>query len=54
LRFYVLLDTKQVILETFPKPISWLGMENQNLTQQKHTLTNQNKCTATQNKLRKN
>jgi len=25
--FYVQLDTKQVISETFPKPISWLGME---------------------------
>jgi len=26
-----------------PKPISWLGMEKkQNLTQQKHTFTNQN------------
>jgi len=28
LRFYVPLDTKQVISETFPKSISWLGMEN--------------------------
>ena len=28
-------------------------MEKQNRTQQKHTLTNQNKCTATQNKLKK-
>jgi len=27
LRFYVALDTKQVISETFPKPISWFGME---------------------------
>jgi len=25
----------QAILEMFPKPISWLGMEKQNLTQQK-------------------
>jgi len=25
-------------------------MEKQNLTQQKHTFTNQNKCTTTQNK----
>jgi len=25
-------------------------MEKQNLIQQKHTLTNQNKCTTTQNK----
>jgi len=36
-----------------PKPISWLGMEKQNLTQQKHTFTNQKKCTATQNKCNK-
>ena len=41
--FHVPLDTKQVILETFPKPISWLGMEKLNLTQQKHTFTNQKK-----------
>ena len=53
LRFYVLLNTKQVILETFLKPISWLGMEEQNLTQQKHAFTNQNKCTTTQNKHKK-
>ena len=26
-RFYVPLDTKYVILETFPKPISWLGIK---------------------------
>jgi len=50
LRFYVALDTKQVILETFPKPISWLGMEKVNIMQQKHAFTNQNKCTTTQNK----
>jgi len=37
----------------FPKPISWLGMEKLNLTQQKHTFTNQNKCTTTQNKHKK-
>jgi len=30
-----------MISETFPKPISWLGMEKQNLTQQKHAFTNQ-------------
>jgi len=36
----------------FPKPISWFGIETQNLTQQKHTFTNQNKCT-TQNKYKK-
>jgi len=51
--FYVPLDTKQVISETFPKPISWLGMEKLNLTQQKHTFTNQKKCTTTQNKHKK-
>jgi len=33
----------------FPKPISRLGMKKLNLTQQKHTFTNQKKCT-TQNK----
>jgi len=53
LRFYVPLDTKYVILETFSKPTSWLGMEKQNLTQQKHAFTNQNKCTTTQNKHKK-
>jgi len=37
----------------FPrKPISWLLMEKVNLTQQKHTFTNQKKCT-TQNKHKK-
>ena len=25
--FYVPVDTKYVISETFPKPVSWLGME---------------------------
>jgi len=34
----------------FPKPISWPGMEKLNLMQQKHTLTNQKKCTTTQKK----
>jgi len=33
----------QNISETFPKPISLLGMEKLNLTQQKHTFTNQKK-----------
>ena len=39
----------------FRKPISWLGMEKLNLTQQKHAYTNQfqKKCTTTQNKLKK-
>jgi len=41
LQFYVILDTKQVISETFPKPISWRGMEKLNLTQQKHTFANE-------------
>jgi len=41
LRFYVPLDTKQVILETFPQPISWLGVAKLNLTQEKHALTTQ-------------
>jgi len=31
------------------RPISWLGMDKLNLTQQTHTLTNQKKCTI-QNK----
>ena len=36
----------------FPNPISWLGYgkTNLNLTQQKHTFTDQKKCTTTQNK----
>jgi len=34
----------------FPKPSSWLGMEKQNLTQQKHMFINQKKFTTTQNK----
>ena len=46
LRFYVPLDTKRVILETFPKPIPWLGMEKLNLTQQKHAFTDQKKTKA--------
>ena len=53
LRFYVPLDIKQVISETLPEPISWLGMEKQNLTQQNHTLTYQKKCTTKQNKHKK-
>ena len=40
-------------METFPKPITWLGKEKQNITQQKHAFTNQNKCTITQNKYKK-
>jgi len=34
LRFYAQLDTKWIILETFLKPNSWLGMEKLNPTQQ--------------------
>jgi len=49
LKFYTPLDTKYVIAKTFPKPISRPGMEKQNLTQQKHAFTDQNKCTTTQN-----
>jgi len=41
LRFYVPLDTKQIISETFSKPSSWLSMEKLNLRQQKHTFPNQ-------------
>ena len=37
----------------FLEPISWLDMEKQNLTQQKHAYTNQNKCATTQNKHKK-
>jgi len=40
-------------LETFPKPICWLGMEKVNLTQQKHVFTNPEKCTTTKNKQNK-
>ena len=36
-----------------PKPISWLGMEKQNPTQQKNTFTNQKISTTTQNKHKK-
>jgi len=39
--FYVSLNTKQVISETFPKPISWPDMEKLKLAQEKHTFTNQ-------------
>ena len=48
LRHYVTFDIKQVISETFPKPVSWLGMKKVNLTQQKNTFTIQKKCTSTQ------
>ena len=47
------LDTKISHFGDVPKPISWLGMEKQNLTQQKQAFTNQNKCTTTQNKQKK-
>jgi len=35
-------------LETFPKPISWLGKTKPNT--KKHAFTDQKKCTTTQNK----
>jgi len=44
--------TSHFTSDTFPKPISWLGMEKQNLTQQKDAFTDQNKCT-THNKQKK-
>jgi len=51
LRFFVPLDTKYVnFSETFPEPISWVDMKKLNLIQQKHTITNQTKCTTTSNK----
>jgi len=34
-----------------PKPISWLGIEKLKPTQQKHTFTNQKKCTILQHKI---
>jgi len=36
-------------LETFPQALG-LAWKKLNLTQQKHTFTNQKKCTTTQNK----
>jgi len=33
--------------EMFHKPVSWLGMERLNLTQQKHAFTNEKKFTTT-------
>jgi len=53
LRSYIPLNTKYMISEMFPKSISWLGKEKQNLTQQKHTFINQKKCITTQNKHKK-
>jgi len=48
--FYVPLDTKQVILETFTQAnlLAWYRK-----TQQKHSFTNQKKCTTTQNRYKK-
>ena len=50
--FYVLLDTKLVISETFPKPISfvWYGKTEPNTTK---AHIHQTKCTTTQNKHKK-
>jgi len=47
--FYVPLDTKEVILETFPQAnlLAWYR-KKLNLTQQKHAFTNQKKCTTAQ------
>jgi len=54
LQFYVPLDTKYPgYFGDGPKPISWLGMEKLNLTQQKHKFIKQKKCTTTQNKHKK-
>jgi len=55
LRWYVQQRYRYATTETFPKPVSGLGMEKQNLslTQQKHACTNQKKRTATQNKQKK-
>jgi len=52
--FYVQIDTKWVISETFPQAnlLAWYG-KKLNLTQQKHAFTNQKKCTTTQNKHKK-
>jgi len=50
--FYVPLHSKRSF-GTFSQPISCLNMEKLHLTQQKHTFTNQKKCTATQNKQKK-
>ena len=52
--FYVPLDTKYVISETFPQAnlLAWCG-KKLNLTQQKHAFANQKKCTTTRNKHKK-
>ena len=39
--------------EDIPQANLWLGMEKQNRSQQKHTFTNQKKCTTAQNKHKK-
>jgi len=49
LRFYIPLN-KTGHFGDVPQTSAWLGMEKQNLTQQKLTFNNQKKCTATQNK----
>jgi len=49
LRFYIPLNTKYVISDTFRKPTFWFGVEKLNLAQQKHAFTNQNKRTTTLN-----
>jgi len=54
LRFHIPLDTKQVISETFPQAhlLAWYGKTKLNTT--KAHITNQNKCTTTQNKHKEN
>jgi len=47
-RFYAPLDKNRSFLRRFSSQS--LDMEKLNLTQQKHTFTNQNKCNTTQNK----
>jgi len=52
--FYIPLDTKAVISETFPQAnlLAWYERKL-NLTQQMHAFTNQKKCTTTQNEHKK-
>jgi len=51
LRFHIPLDNKIGHSEMFRKPVSWLGMERLNLTQQKHAFTNEKKFTTTPTKI---
>ena len=47
-RFYVPPRNNWSFRRRSPKPVSCLGVEKLNLTQQKHAFTKQKKCTATQ------